>query len=214
MDELLDLIRTLNHAEIRKTLSNDPALANKPIPMSEEEQTAEHPLHRICDGVFHKIYTDEDAVELAKIFVEFGADVNGNKLTEMKDTPLIAASSLSADQVGLLYIDRGANIFHPGTHGGTALHWAAWCGRDLLVDRLIDKGAEINRLCYDFKSTPLFWAIHGLKNGGVHNQYHQIECARLLLKAGADKAIPNANGNSIFEMLEPEDIKSLGDLLN
>ena len=51
---------------------------------------------------------------MAKIFLEYGANVNGNELTEKQDTPLIAASSLHADQVAIFYIENGANINHAG----------------------------------------------------------------------------------------------------
>lgn len=208
MSEVMDLIMAVNYSGLRKLLSSDPALANKGLPLGKHEIRLAHPLHRICDGVSHGIYKDEQAAEMAEIFLEFGARIDGTELIEKKDTPLIAAASLSADRVGILYIDRGANIFHAGTHGGTALHWAAWCGRDVLVDRLIRERAEINRLCIDFKSTPLFWAFHGFKNGGAGNVYHQLECARLLLKAGADKSIPNASGHSIPDMLESGDAEA------
>src|ERR1039457_6412246 len=114
---------------LKYSLSKTPKLANKGIPFDDVNATNAHPLHRICDGVFLKIYSDEDALKMARIFLEFGADINGGELIEKQDTPLIAASSLHADLVALLYIDQGAELNHPGCHGGTALHWAAWCGR-------------------------------------------------------------------------------------
>ena len=64
----------------------------------------------------------------------------------------------------------------------------------------------------NFKSTPLFWAIHGYKFGGPHNRYHQIECARLLLEAGADRNIPNLNGTNAYQLLDESDTE-LKDLL-
>ncbi len=86
--------------------------------------------------------------------------INGLELIERKDTPLIAAASLMAAKVGLLYMDHGANIHHAGCHGGTASHWAAWTGQPRLVDRLIRAGADIHKQCIDFTSTPLLWAIY------------------------------------------------------
>ena len=197
---------------LRSLLKDQPHLANDGIPYDDANPTKAHPLHRICDGVFEKKYTDVEAVEMAMIFLEYGADVNGEMLAEKKDTPLIAASSLSADKVGLLYIDRGANIHHAGCHGGTAVHWAAWCGRDVLVKRLIEQRADINKLCIDFRSTPLFWAIHGYKFGGGQNRHHQEECARMLLAAGADRSIPNFEGYKPIQLLDEKD-KELIELL-
>ena len=201
------LIDSKNYEGLNQALSRNPALANEGIPYDELNTTMAHPLHRICDGVFTKKITDEEAVKIAKIFLEHGANINGNMLTEKKDTPLIAAASLYADEVAIFYIDHGAEINHAGCHGGTALHWAAWCGRDKVVRRLIQKGAEINKLCIDFKATPLFWAIHGLKRGEKGNVHHQVECAKILIQSGADKSIPNADGHTVFDLLNENDLE-------
>ena len=201
------LINNKDYKGIEQALSNDPDLANEGIPYDEVNTTKAHPLHRICDGVFSGKFTDEEAVKMAKIFLEHGANINGNELIDKKDTPLIAASSLHADQVAIFYIENGANINHAGCHGGTALHWAAWCGRDKVVRRLIQEGAEINKLCMDFKATPLFWAVHGLKNGGTGSMRDSLECAKILIQSGADKNIPNADGNTAFDLLNNEDLE-------
>src|SRR3546814_16590643 len=103
---------------------------------------------------------------MAEICLENGAHINGNGLIEKQDTPLIAAASLHADRVAFFYIEQGADINHAGCHGGTALHWAAWCGRDKVVSRLVQEGADIHQKGIDFKETPLFWEVHGFKNGG------------------------------------------------
>ena len=200
-----ELIENIDYEGIRNQLFKNPNLANEGIPCDEINTTKAHPLHRICDGVFTGKYTDEEAVEMAKIFLEFGADVNGFELVENHDTPLVAAASLHADQVAILYIENGAIIHHAGCHGGTALHWASWCGRDKLVERLIREKAEINKKCIDFKGTPLLWAIHGYKFGGEKNRHNQIECARILLQAGADKKTANIEGATPMEFLDEDD---------
>jgi uncharacterized protein len=151
-----NLIETKNYAAIKQALSSNPSLANEGIPCDERNRTLAHPLHRICDAVFAKKITDDEAVEIAKIFLEFGANVDGNELVEKQDTPLVAAASLHADAVGCLYVDHGASVSHAGCHGGTALHWAAWCGRPMLVEKLIEAGSELNKICIDYKATPLF----------------------------------------------------------
>lgn len=201
------LIENVDFEGIRLALSKNPALANEGIPFDEANMTKAHPLHRICDGVFAKQYTDEEAVEMAKLFLAFGANVDGYELIEKQDTPLIAAASLHADKVAILYIENGANVHHAGCSGGTALHWAAWCGRDALVSRLIEENAEINKLCIDYEATPLGWAVHGFKYGGEQNRKNQIECVRILIEAGADKNIPNGEGTSIFEMVDSDDVE-------
>lgn len=207
-----DLIINRDYEGIRKALAGNPSLANEGIPFDEKNTTKAHPLHRICDGVFAHDYTDREAVEMAKIFLEFGANVDGYGLTEGKDSPLVAAASLYAEEVGILYVENGAAVNHAGCHGGTALHWAAWVGRDKLVERLIRENADINKLCTDFKSTPLLWAVHGYKHGGMENRYHQAECVRLLIAAGADKTVPNAEGTTPLGFLDEKDTE-LMDLL-
>lgn len=207
------LIDNKDFRGIEQALSDDPGLANGGIPYDEVNTVKAHPLHRICDRVFSEKYTDEEAVEVAKIFLRYGANINGNKLTEKQDTPLIAASSLHADQVAIFYIEQGADIHHAGCHGGTALHWAAWCGRDKVVARLIQAGSEINKRCIDFKSTPLFWAVHGLKQGDKNSVSGHLECVKILIQAGAEKSIPSGEGKTVFDLLGDEDL-ALKDLLN
>jgi ankyrin repeat protein len=200
---LKEFIRTVNLEGLQLALLENPSLANQGIPL-DGNATLAHPLHRICDGVFNGVYSDEQAAEMARLFLTHGAYVDGDPLQDLKDTPTIAAASLQSDSVALLYIEHGANIFHAGCHGGTALHWAAWCGRDKVVKRLLEAKAEISQLCFQFKSTPLFWGVHGYKFGGDKNRNNQVECVRLLVEAGADKSIPNFEGYKPIELLESQ----------
>lgn len=205
MAKIKQLIESLDYEGLRRLLSENPALANKGIPADENNPALAHPLHRICDGVFRGVYSDADAMVVARIFLEHGADINGFTLVEKSDTPLIAAASLHAERLGILYADRGADIHHAGCHGGTALHWAAWTGREKLVERLIRAGADIHKRCIDFKGTPLLWAVHGYKFGGDQNRHHQADCVRLLLEAGAEKNVSNNEGTPAIGFLGDED---------
>ena len=200
-----NLIDNKDFEGIENALSKNPGLANEGIPYDEVNTTKAHPLHRICDGVFSGKFTDEEAVQMAKLFLEFGANINGNNPVEKQDTPLTAAASLNADQVAIYYIDHGADIHHAGCHGGTALHWAAWCGRDPVVKKLLEKGSEINKRCIDFKATPLFWAVHGSKNAGNNNKSGYLECVKILIQSGGDRDIPNAEGKTVIDLLGDED---------
>lgn len=199
------LIDQTDFVAIEAALTANPALANEGLPYDSRNTTKAHPLHRICDGVFSGTYSDEQAVGMAELFLSHGADVNGSALTAGQDSPLVAASSLHADQVALLYIRSGAVINHPGTHGATALHWAAWCGRPAVIKALLSAGAEVNLLCIDFKATPLFWAVRGFKSGDASQLSEYVECIKLLLRHGADKAIPNKDGETISDMLSEKD---------
>lgn len=206
-----DLINKKDYKGLDDSLSKNPGLVNEGLPYDRNNLTKAHPLHRICDGVFSGFYTDAEGVEMAGIFLNYGADINGGEMIEKKDTPLLAAASLHADKLAIFYIEQGADIHHAGCHGGTALHWATWCGRPTVVEKLLQQGAEINKLCIDFKSTPLFWAVHGLKQGDKKALQHYLECVRLLVQAGADRSIPNAGGKTVFDLMEEgdEELKGL-----
>jgi uncharacterized protein len=190
---------------LHNALSADPSLANAGWPADDKNPALAHPLHRICDGVYSKIYSDEYAIEVAKIFMAHGADINGNVTEIKKDNPLVAAASLDAEQLGIFYVDQGAAINHPGCHGGTALHWAAWCGKDLLLNKLIAAGAQINKLCIDYKSTPVFWAAHGFYHSDRKAHDHYVACVRSLLEAGADKTTTNIDGSPPAEMVQEDE---------
>jgi ankyrin repeat protein len=193
-----------NLKDIELILQHNPKLSSQPMALPGNPSATAHPLHRICDAVFLGNYSEETGLAVAKMFLKYGASVNPD-VPVQKDSPLTAASSLGCDQLALLYIEQGANVNHQGCHGGTALHWAAWCGRDGLVEKLVPLNSNINQRCIDFKSTPLFWAVHGLKFGGKENQRNQVKCAQILVEHGADSSIPNFEGYLPIQLLGEED---------
>jgi len=190
---LFDLIVKNDLEGINAALSANPELANEGVTLNIDgkiNSAKGHPLHRICDAVFAGKIADERAIAIAKIFLQHGANIDGFMARNDNNTPLIAAASLHAEQLGLFYIEQGANIFYtPPSDGGTALHWAAYCGRDQLVGKLIEKGANVNQLDTSYQSTPCGWAIHLLESGETGNLRHQLACIKLLLKAGTDKSL-------------------------
>lgn len=194
-----DLVFSVNLQALNDALHANPELANEEISLPDNPATA-HPLHRICDAVSNGYYTEEMGLDVAKLFLKYGADVNFN-LVEGKDSPLTAACSLGCDQLALFYIQQGARINHRGCHGGTALHWASWCGRDTVVEKLVTLQTDLNQLCIDFKSTPLFWAAHGYRTG-KENRHQQVNCARILLAHGADPSIPNFEGYLPVQLID------------
>jgi uncharacterized protein len=202
-----DLLFSGDLAGIENALRSNPSLASEEIALPDNSALAV-PLHRVCDGVFSGNYSEDIGLELARVFLKYGAKLNPD-LPQGKDSPLTAACSLHCDKLALLYIDQGADIHHRGCHGGTALHWAAWTGRDVVVKRLVDLKADVNERCIDFKSTPLFWAIHGHKFGGNGNRHYQQKCAELLLAHGADTTIPNFEGYQPAQLLNENDLEML-----
>jgi uncharacterized protein len=206
-----NLIYTKDHEGLGKALATNPNLANEGVGLATEENVKAHPLHRLGDAFFDKKLTEDEAIAFAKIFLAFGANINGVDLAENQDSPLTAAVSFYAENLALFYIAQGADIHHKGCHGGTALHWAAWCGSKVVLQKLLDLGANVNQLCSNFKSTPLLWAVHGIRFGGEQNQNQQEECIKLLLAHGADKAILNIEGYLPVQFLneEQEELKAL-----
>ena len=183
------LIENKDYEGIRRSLANNPALANEgiTIPFDNKCTAKAHPLHRICDAIFAKKITDEEAIEIAKIFLSYGANINGSVSKINEDTPLLAAASLHAEQLGMFYIDNGADIDYADRQdGASALHWAAYCGREKLVEKLIQKNAAIDQRDKSHDSTPLGWAIYPLITGDKTNKHHQVSCIKLLLRSGAN----------------------------
>jgi len=182
------LIENKDVSGLKELLSNNPNLANKgiTIPFDLICKAKAHPLHRICDAVFAGKIKDDDAVTLAKVFLENGANIDGDKNKD-EGTPLLAAASLHAEQVGILFIDKGADIHYTYKNdGASVLHWAAYCGLDKLVEQLIIAKAEIDKPDLKYQSTPLGWAIHYLQSGDLRNKRNQLNCIKLLLISGAD----------------------------
>src|SRR3546814_11813416 len=123
------LILDKDYKGIEQALSASLDLANEGIPYDAVNTAKTHPLHRICDGVFSGEYTDEEAVKMAEIFLENGEHINGNGLIEKQDTPLIAAARMHAERVAFFSLEHGDDTNPAGCPGGTALHWAALCGK-------------------------------------------------------------------------------------
>lgn len=191
--DLFDLIVNNDLDGITATLAANPELANEGLAWKingKINPAKGHPLHRICDAVFANKITDSEAIEIAKILLKYGADINGFMAQNDLNTPLIAAAGLNAEQLGLFYIEKGANIFYaPSGDGATALHWASFCGKDQLVEKLIEKSAKVNQLDTNYHSTPCGWAIHVLESGETDNLHNQLTCIKLLLKADTDKSL-------------------------
>jgi ankyrin repeat protein len=190
---------------IMSAIAKDPSKVNQIIKWGPLFKNQVHPLHYLCDRVFSGELEDETASQIASFLIENGANINGYGFEELKDTPLVAAASLHADEVAMVLIEAGADIHHGGCLGGTALHWAAWCGRERLVKRLLEEELDIDRRCIAHASTAFFWAAHGRASSKEKTKQNQIECAKLIRDAGADLSIPNMNGTTAKELLKNDE---------
>jgi uncharacterized protein len=174
--------------KLDKLLSANSELANEGItlPFQLFCRSYAHPLHRVCDPVISGQLSDDDALRLMEILVKHGSRIEGDRLKNGADTPLLAAASLHAEKAGIYLVEQGADVNAVGNaDGASALHWAAFCGRDLLVGKLLEAGADFSLKDRNYGSTPLHWAVHCLMSGDEGNKWHQYACIERLLKAGA-----------------------------
>lgn len=166
---------------LRHILAEDRAQADALILWGEGDKNRTHPLHYVSDKFFDKTLTSAQAVALVDVLLEAGSSVDGHK--EARETPLIGAASLGAEDVGLRLLDAGADPKPRGSFANeTALHWAAHEGLDRLVTRLLEAGADPNLKDNRWEGTPLEWAKHGRSDRAIGNT------------SGHDKAISLLSG--------------------
>lgn len=171
-------------AVLEACLDTDPALADTVIRWGPDNKNPSVPLQYVCDMVFEGPLEAADALPLANVLLAAGADVNARHEIH-GDTPLIAAASLLVEDVGLRFIEAGADVTLPGLFGATALHWASMHGLTRLVQALIDAGADISSPDAEHDGSPLGWAVHGWKEDKAGVPRTQPDVARLLVVAGA-----------------------------
>jgi ankyrin repeat protein len=182
---------------VQSGLRADRDLANRPIHWYLNQPNESDPLHYVSDCVGCGWILNGTEGEIAKLLIEHGARLNGSA---GRESPLIAAASLGAGRVAQVLIDAGADLEITGLFGARALHWAAWTGASATVERLIERGAEIEKRCSEFGATPLFWAVHGYGPDGPADKQGQVAAARALIRAGAIVATNNKSGDSAIEM--------------
>jgi ankyrin repeat protein len=113
-------------------------------------------------------------VEIAKLLIDSGADINSIAHNKLVATPLQGAVVNKSIEVGRLLLARGANVNPRNDDGGNPLHEAAGDGQIEFAKLLLDHGANIN--AKDYKgNTPLAIAL----------EYKQTEMAKLLRDKGA-----------------------------
>jgi ankyrin repeat protein len=180
-------LRSGDADELRRILSADPAQANALVAYGDNcQKLTHHPLHYICDLVFNGVLLKGKEMPLVEALLEAGSDVDFGK-GDRRETNLIGAASLGAEDVGLRLLDAGADPHARGNGGETALHWAALFGELRLVDRLIP-GADLELEDDQYHSTPLGWAVHSVCEPPTENPAnhgHQREVVALLVAHGA-----------------------------
>ena len=192
-DEFRLLIERAEVDNLRRALMSEPTLAKRPIHWFLNQQNASDPLHFVSDCVGQGWLTNGKEGEIAEVLIAHGAAIDG---TEGRESPLIAAASLGAEQVCKVLIEAGCQLEATSLFGSRALHWAAWMGLSSTVNLLIAHGASIEARCSEFGATPLFWAVHGYGPNGPKQKRDQVGAVRILLKAGARSDTSNKEGVS------------------
>lgn len=169
---------------LRRLVAGDRALADADVVWGDGGKNAVPPLHFVCDAVFRKLATQEQALAMANVLLEAGVDPE-RAYAKSGDTFLIAAASLGAEDVGLRLVDLGVSVNGRGLFNATALHWTAIMGLDRLALALANIGADLEAVDTQYHCTPLQWALHGWSNGTSGNCDRIPQVVAVLVEHGA-----------------------------
>jgi len=113
-------------------------------------------------------------LEMAKLLIDSGADLNLNSRNKLNATPLQGAAANNWIDLAKLYLFRGANVNCRSEEGGSPLHEAAGNGFLEFAKLLVENGANVNQKD-DNGKTPLTIAL----------EYKHPEIAEFLRKHAA-----------------------------
>jgi ankyrin repeat protein len=112
-------------------------------------------------------------LDVAKLLIDSGADLNLNSRNALNATPLQGAAATNRIELARLYLSRGTNVNCRSAEGGSPLEEAAGSGFLDFAKLLLENGANVNQKD-DNGKTPLAIAI----------QYKQPEMAKFLRDHG------------------------------
>ncbi len=102
-------------------------------------------------------------LEMARLLIDSGADLNLNSKNKLNATPLQGAAANNWIDLAKLYLSRGANVNCRSEEGGSPLHEAAGNGFLEFAKLLIENGADVNQKD-DNGKTPLTIALEYKKD--------------------------------------------------
>lgn len=118
-------------ADALETLvSADPARADAEVRFGDGGKNVVPPLHYVCDAVFRRLATQDEALALAQVLLDAGVDPE-RSYAKSGDTFLIAAASLGAESVGERLVELGVDVTPRGDPGRGARARGARCPHSL-----------------------------------------------------------------------------------
>jgi ankyrin repeat protein len=210
VDDFRLLIEAGDVDGIQRALGADPALANRTIRWSLNQENESDPLHFVSDCFFNGWLRNGREGRIAEILLAHGAAIDG---TGNRESPLIGSASLGAEMVSKVLLDAGAATEKTSIFGARALHWAAWIGTPASVELIVAHNANVEARCSEFGATPLYWAVHGYGPNGPKQKRDQIAAARILIRAGASVETSNSRGISALELARHCERRDMYELL-
>jgi ankyrin repeat protein len=148
--------------------------------------------------------TRQDQVEIARLLIEAGADVNAKDT--IQDTPFLFAGAEGRDAILRLILATGkANLRDTNRYGGVALIPAAHHGHPSTVRILLDTDIDIDDV-NNLGWTALIEAVILSDGGPVHQ-----EIVGLLVDAGADREIADRDGVTPLEHARRRGFKEMAE---
>lgn len=131
-------------------------------------------IHAYSPEGWTALHLNFNNLQMAKLLIDSGADLNLNSKNKLNATPLQGAAANNWVELGKLYLSRGANVNCRSEGGGSPLHEAAANGFLEFAQLLIDNGADVNQRD-DSGKTPLANAM----------EYRKPDIEKLLRDHGA-----------------------------
>jgi len=150
----------------------------------------------------------DEALELVKMLVSKGADVNMKDKTNLKWSPL----HWGADNIVLVkyLVSKGADVTLKDTTGRTPLHIEAFRGKVENAEFFIKNGCDINEPDVLWDHTPLHYAI---KAEYTHKTGEYEKTVELLINKGANLNAKDRNGETPLEMARRLGLKKLVEIM-
>jgi len=154
--DIFEAAATGRIARVKDLLKQDPSL-----------------IHAWSSDGWTALHLNFNNLEMARLLIDRGADLNLNSKNKLNATPLQGAAANNWIELAKLYLSRGANVNCRSEDGGSPLHEAAGNGFVEFAQLLIDNGVDVNQRD-DNGKTPLTIAL----------QYKKADIEKLLREHG------------------------------